>query len=177
MAKVIEKAAAYRPGDPLDPASTTGAMVSAKQLDTVLRYAETARSDGRIVVGGNRIGAIGYFMEPTVVVDLPPTSTVVTEEIFGPLLAVIPFDTEEEAVALANDTPFGLAASAWTSDLDRALRMSEALHAGTVSINTVDALSPGTPFGGFGASGFGSDLSVHALDKFTGLKTTWISRG
>ncbi|MBE7195570.1 MAG: aldehyde dehydrogenase family protein, partial [Gordonia polyisoprenivorans] len=98
------------------------------------------------------------------------------DEIFGPLLAMIPFDTEEEAVALANDTPYGLAASVWTASLDRALRVSEALHAGTVSINTVDALSPGTPFGGFKGSGFGADLSIHAIDKFTGLKTTWIAR-
>ncbi|MFW0792323.1 aldehyde dehydrogenase [Gordonia sp. CPCC 205515] len=176
VAKVIEKAAGYRPGDPLDAASTAGSMVSRKQLDLVLRYVERARLDGRIALGGNQIGTVGNFMEPTVVVDLPTDSTVVTDEIFGPLLAVIPFDTEAEAIALANDTPYGLAASAWTADLDRALRMSDALQAGTVSINTVDALSPGTPFGGFGASGYGSDLSIHAIEKFTGLKTTWIAR-
>lgn len=176
LAKVVEKAADYLPGDPLDPASKAGAMVSAKQLDVVLRFAEQARTDGTIALGGNRIGDVGAFMEPTIAVDLPLDSQVITEEVFGPLLAVIPFDTEEQAVALANDTPYGLAASAWTSDLSRALRMSDALVAGTVSINTVDALSPGTPFGGFGASGFGSDLSVHAIDKFTGLKTTWIAR-
>lgn len=175
--KVVEKAAAYRPGDPLDPASTTGAMVTRKQLDLVLGFVDQARVDGRIALGGNRIGDVGCFMEPTVVVDLPADSTVMTDEIFGPVLSVIAFDSEDEAVALANDTPYGLAASAWTSNLDRALRMSDTLHAGTVSINTVDALSPGTPFGGFGASGFGSDLSVHAIEKFTGLKTTWIARG
>ncbi|GAB92911.1 aldehyde dehydrogenase [Gordonia rhizosphera] len=177
VAKVIEHAATYRPGDPLDPSSVTGAMVSHKQLDQVLSAVEGGREGGRIVLGGDRIGETGYFMEPTVIVDLPLDSPVVTEEIFGPVLVVIPFDTEDEAVALANDTPYGLAASCWTADLDRALRMSDALRAGTVSINTVDALSPGTPFGGFGASGFGSDLSVHAIDKFTGLKTTWIARG
>lgn len=116
-------------------------------------------------------------MEPTVVTGLAVDSAVVTEEIFGPVLAVIVFDTEEEAVALANDTPYGLAAPVWTSNLNRALRVSDALHAGTVSVNTVDALSMGTPFGGFGASGFGPDLSVHAIDKFTGLKTTWIAKG
>ena len=177
VAKVVDKAAAYRPGDPLDPASTTGAMVTRKHLDLVLGFVEKARGDGTVVTGGSRIGDTGCFMEPTVVVDLPPDSTVMTDEIFGPVLAVAAFDTEDEAVALANDTPYGLAASAWTSDLNRAMRMSEQLHAGTVSINTVDALSPGTPFGGFGASGFGSDLSVHAIEKFTGWKTTWIARG
>ncbi|MEP9392709.1 aldehyde dehydrogenase family protein [Gordonia sp. VNQ95] len=175
-ATLVAKAAAYRPGDPLDPSSTTGAMVSRKQLDLVLRYVERARSEGRIILGGNRIGDAGFFMEPTVATDLPADSTVITEEIFGPLLAIIPFDTEEQAIAMANDTDYGLAASVWTADLDRALRVSDALHAGTVSVNTVDALSPGTPFGGFKGSGFGSDLSVHAIDKFTGLKTTWIAR-
>lgn len=175
-AALIDKAAAYLPGDPLDPASSAGAMVSRKQLDLVLRYIDRAHTDGRIILGGNRIGDTGFFLEPTVVTDLPVDSPVVTDEIFGPLLAMIPFDTEEEAVALANDTPYGLAASVWTASLDRALRVSEALHAGTVSINTVDALSPGTPFGGFKGSGFGADLSIHAIDKFTGLKTTWIAR-
>ncbi|MGV9670079.1 MULTISPECIES: aldehyde dehydrogenase family protein [unclassified Gordonia (in: high G+C Gram-positive bacteria)] len=175
-ATLAAKAATYRPGDPLDPSSTTGAMVSRKQLDLVLDYVERARSDGRIILGGNRIGDTGFFMEPTVATDLPTDSTVITEEIFGPLLALIPFDTEEQAIAMANDTEYGLAASVWTSDLDRALRVSDSLHAGTVSVNTVDALSPGTPFGGFKGSGFGSDLSVHAIDKFTGLKTTWIAR-
>ncbi|MFT4044688.1 MAG: aldehyde dehydrogenase [Gordonia sp. (in: high G+C Gram-positive bacteria)] len=176
VAKVIEQAAKYLPGDPLDPNTTAGAIVSKTQLNRVLGYVEQARTDGRIILGGNRIGDTGCFLEPTVVVDLPIDSPVVTDEIFGPVLAVIAFDTEEQAIALANDTPYGLAASAWTADLDRALRLSDELHAGTVSINTVDALSPGTPFGGFGASGFGSDLSVHAIDKFTGLKTTWIAR-
>lgn len=176
LSRVIEHAAAYLPGDPLDPASTAGAMVSEKQLNQVLGYVERARDDGRIALGGNRIGDSGYFMEPTVVTDLRAGSSVVGDEIFGPLLAVSVFDTEDEAIAAANDTPYGLAASAWTSNLDRALRLSDALHAGTVSINTVDALSPGTPFGGFGASGFGADLSIHAIDKFTGLKTTWIAR-
>ncbi|MFT4128309.1 MAG: aldehyde dehydrogenase family protein, partial [Gordonia sp. (in: high G+C Gram-positive bacteria)] len=165
VAKVVEYAAHYHPGDPLDPASTAGAIVTQKQLDQILRYTEIARTDGRIMLGGNRVGETGYFLEPTVVTDLPADSAVVTDEIFGPLLAVVPFDTEDEAIRLANDTPYGLAASVWTSNLDRALRVSDALHAGTVSVNTVDALSPGTPFGGFGASGFGSDLSVHAIDK------------
>ncbi|NMO01091.1 aldehyde dehydrogenase family protein [Gordonia sp. TBRC 11910] len=176
VARLIAHAAAYRPGDPLDPTSAAGSMVSRKQLDLVLDYVRRARADGRIALGGERIGDTGFFMEPTVVTDLAAQSPVLSDEVFGPLLAVIAFDTEEEAVAIANDTPYGLAASAWTSNLDRALRMSDALHAGTVSINTVDALSPGTPFGGFGASGFGSDLSVHAIDKFTGFKTTWIAR-
>ncbi|HNP55853.1 MAG TPA: aldehyde dehydrogenase family protein [Gordonia sp. (in: high G+C Gram-positive bacteria)] len=177
VAKIVEHAARYSPGDPLDPASAAGPIVSGKQLDQILHYAQVGAADGTLAMGGNRIGKSGYFMEPTVVTDLSADSAVVTDEIFGPVLAVIPFDSEEEAIALANDTPYGLAASVWTSNLDRALRVSEALHAGTVSVNTVDALSTGTPFGGFGASGFGPDLSVHAIDKFTGLKTTWLAKG
>jgi 4-(gamma-glutamylamino)butanal dehydrogenase len=94
--------------------------------------------------------------------------------VFGPVLTVLDFKHEEEAVALANQTRYGLAASIWTSDLSRAHRLSRRLRAGTVSVNTVDALGPATPFGGFKESGFGRDLSLHALDKYTGLKTTWI---
>ncbi|GAB2669194.1 aldehyde dehydrogenase [Gordonia jinhuaensis] len=168
-------AADYAPGDPLDPGSGAGALVSDKHMTRVLEYIDIARKEGRIFLGGNRIGDVGCFVEPTVVVDTGRDARVVREEIFGPVLVVLAFDTEEEAIEIANDTEFGLAASVWTTDINRALRMSKSLRAGTVSINTVDALSPGTPFGGFGASGFGSDLSLRALDKFTGSKTTWIS--
>jgi len=105
---------------------------------------------------------------------VPPTSALAKDEIFGPVLSVIPFDTEDEAVAIANDSIYGLAASLWTSDLSRAHRVSRRLQAGTVSVNTVDALSPMTPFGGFKQSGYGRDLSLHAIDKYTALKTTWI---
>ena len=96
------------------------------------------------------------------------------EEIFGPVLVVQTFRDEEEALALANDTPYGLAASVWTRDITRALTVSDRLNAGTVSINTVDALSPMTPFGGMKQSGFGRDLSIHSFDKYSALKTVWI---
>ncbi|HWU33055.1 MAG TPA: aldehyde dehydrogenase family protein, partial [Marmoricola sp.] len=106
--------------------------------------------------------------------DVTPTARIWTEEIFGPVLAVAPFDTEEEAIQLANAGPYGLAASVWTDSLRRAHGVAARLNAGTVSVNTVDALDVTVPFGGVKQSGYGRDLSLHALDKFTSLKTTWI---
>jgi gamma-glutamyl-gamma-aminobutyraldehyde dehydrogenase len=134
---------------------------------------------GTVVAGGHRVTIEGSdcYVEATVLNDLLATSAPAREEIFGPVLSVLSFDSEQEAIGMANDSPYGLAASVWTCSLSRALRVSDALHVGTVSVNTVDALGLTTPFGGFKASGFGRDLSLHALDKYTGLKTTWIRYG
>ncbi|QYM77210.1 aldehyde dehydrogenase family protein [Leucobacter luti] len=172
-------ASAYAPGDPLDPASGTGSLVSEAHADTVWATIENARRDGTIVAGGRRpeIAGSRAFIEPTIVTDVPADHEVHTREIFGPVAVVAPFDTEDEAIARANDTPFGLAASLWTGSLARAHRVSERLVAGTVSVNTVDALGFTTPFGGFKQSGFGRDLSVHALENYTDYKTTWMQWG
>jgi gamma-glutamyl-gamma-aminobutyraldehyde dehydrogenase len=174
--RLIAKAQQMQPGNPLDPASKMGALVDEVHLQGVLASVESARMHSRLVIGGSRANVTtgGAFMEPTIFDDVDPASDLARAEIFGPVLSVSAFDSEEEALGLANDSIYGLAASIWTGSLDRALRVSDRLNVGTVSVNTVDALSPQTPFGGMRQSGFGRDLSLHAIDKYTALKTTWI---
>jgi gamma-glutamyl-gamma-aminobutyraldehyde dehydrogenase len=167
----------YQPGDPLDPASGMGAMVTAEHTDMVEGFISRARQKADVVSGGRRVtlGGSDCYLEPTVVDNVHPDSELGQNEVFGPVLAVIPFDTEEEAIRIANSTQFGLAASLWTSNISRAHRVARRLVAGTVSINTTDAFGAQTPFGGFKSSGYGRDLSLHALDKYQGLKTTWLA--
>lgn len=167
-------AQAYRSGDPLDPASGNGALVSESHADGVAEAIAAAARDGELI-GGERIERDGSsaFIDPAIVVGLPLSHPLHRDEIFGPLVVVQAFDHEDDAVGAANATDYGLAASVWTSSLSRAHRVSERLVAGTVSVNTVDALGSTTPFGGFKQSGFGRDLSRHAIDNYVGLKTTW----
>ena len=174
--KLIARAAAMQPGDPLDPASRMGALVDAHHAENVMRFVEAGKKSARLATGGEQVtvNGRGSFVQPTIFDDVRPDDPLARDEIFGPVLSVIAFDDEEEALRLANDSVYGLAASLWTDSLSRAHRVAGRLHAGTVSVNTVDALSPMTPFGGFKQSGFGRDLSLHALDKYTALKTTWI---
>ncbi|HIC7211563.1 aldehyde dehydrogenase [Burkholderia stabilis] len=175
--RLISHAAAFMPGDPLDPSSGMGAIVDEQQHRRVREWIARGRDSATLAIGGGapRVDGKGYFIEPTIFIDVKHDDAIAREEIFGPVLSVMAFDTEDEAVRLANDSIYGLAASLWTGSLSRAHRVSGRLRAGTVSVNTVDALSAQTPFGGFRQSGFGRDLSLHAIDKYTGLKTTWIS--
>ncbi len=176
LERMKSRAEAIAPGDPLDPASTLGSMVDRSHTDTVMRFIESGVQSSRLVTGGERVTLNGSnaFVTPTIFDNVKSDHKVARDEIFGPVLAVQTFDTDEEAIAMANDTVYGLAASVWTRDLSRALGVSDALNAGTVSVNTVDALSAMTPFGGMKQSGYGRDLSIHSFDKYTALKTTWI---
>jgi gamma-glutamyl-gamma-aminobutyraldehyde dehydrogenase len=176
LARVLEQAGRFSPGNPLDERSTMGALIDRAHTDTVLRRIGEGRADAKLILGGEAtmVDGRGCFVAPTIFDDVPPTSKIAQEEVFGPVLAVIGFEDDAEAVRLANDTTYGLAASIWTSDLRRALRVARAIRVGTVSVNAVDRVSLATPFGGFKQSGIGRDLSLHALDKYTALKTTWI---
>lgn len=174
--KVVQKATAFCPGHPLDPASTMGAIVNRQHASRIVAAIDEGRTAGRLVCGGEKLTIDGSdcYVTPTVFADVDPASALSRDEIFGPVLAVTGFDAEEEGVKLANDTIYGLAASVWTGSISRAHRVSEALKVGTVSVNTVDAFSAQTPFGGVKQSGMGRDLSLHALDKYTALKTVWV---
>jgi len=174
---VVAEAPKYRPGDPLSGSAEMGAIVDEVQMRTVLGYIDAGRSDGaNIVAGGQRVLAEtgGYFVEPTVFDGVANTMKIAREEIFGPVLSVIRFKTEAEAVAMANDSAYGLQASVWSDNVNRAHRVARALRAGTVHVNQYDEDDITVPFGGFKQSGNGRDKSLHAFDKYTELKTTWL---
>lgn len=177
VALLKQEADAMTIGDPLNPATSAGAINSMAQLARNLDFVEQARASGRkIVTGGHRIleETGGFFMAPTIVTGVTADDPIVRDEIFGPVLAVMPFDTEEEAVRLANDTHQGLAAAVWTADLGRAHRMIRAIKAGVVHVNTYGGADTTVPLGGVKQSGNGHDKSLHAFDKFLDLKTAWI---
>jgi len=173
LAKVIEKSGKYMPGDPLDPRSVAGAIVSEGQMRRVMGYVGKAQAEGAtLALGGKQVRTEsgGYYIEPTVFDKVANTHTLAREEVFGPVLGVISFKTEEEAVKLANDTVYGLASGLWTANISRAHRVSRQLRAGLVWINGWDACDITVPFGGAKQSGFGRDRSLHALEKYTELK-------
>jgi aldehyde dehydrogenase (NAD+) len=176
--KVAARAKKMAPGDPLDPKTRLGAIASKKQLENDLRYIETAKKEGAtLMAGGGRadIGTgKGYFLQPTVFADVTPEMTIAREEIFGPVLATIDFADVDEAIARANDSSYGLAAAVWTKDIKKAHYVARKLQAGTVWINTYNVYDTAAPFGGYKQSGFGREMSLHALEHYTQVKSVWV---
>lgn len=175
--KILSELNNYAPGDPLNEATTMGAMVDCGQMENVLKYIESGKAQGaKLLAGGTRVmgDTGGFYIAPTVFDHVTNDMTIAAEEIFGPVLSIITFDTMEEAISIANDTPYGLAAAVWTQDITRAHMVAKRLRAGTVHINSYDEDDITVPFGGYKQSGNGRDKSLHALEKYTELKTTWI---
>jgi acyl-CoA reductase-like NAD-dependent aldehyde dehydrogenase len=174
---VIGQTTRFQPGDPLSPSTAMGALVDQSQMISVLGHIASGITEGaECVIGGSqaRIESGGYYVEPTVFDGVHNGMKIAREEIFGPVLSVIRFKTEAEAIALANDSTYGLQASVWSKHIDRAHRVAQALRAGTVHVNQYDEDDITVPFGGVKQSGNGRDKSLHALDKYSDLKTTWI---
>ena len=177
---VLAAAQAWQPSDPLDPATTTGALVDETQMRRVLDYIEIGQSEGaNLRIGGNRVleDTGGFYIEPTVFDGVDSGMRISREEIFGPVLSVSGFSDPDEAVRMANDTEYGLAATVWTRNIDTAFQLARGIRAGVVCVNTYAFGWSMVPFGGFKQSGYGRDQSIHAMEKYTQLKTTWIDVG
>jgi aldehyde dehydrogenase (NAD+) len=176
--KLAARAKKMTAGDPMDPRTRFGALSSKKQMDSVLRYIESGKQEGATLVAGGARTDIGtgkgYFVQPTVFADVRPDMTIAREEIFGPVLASIEFADIDEAIARANDSQYGLAAGIWTRDIKKAHYMARKLQAGTVWINTYNVYDTAAPFGGYKHSGFGREMSAHALEHYTQIKSVWV---
>ncbi|MBI1384320.1 MAG: aldehyde dehydrogenase family protein [Rhizobiales bacterium] len=177
LERIVHKVQAWPTGHPLDPINRLGAIVSKEQYDRILGYIRKGKAEGaRLALGGEPAAdGQGYFIPPTIFDGVRPEMTIAREEIFGPVLAIITVASAEEAVAVANDTSYGLTASVFTANARRAHRMARAIKAGTVTVNCYGEGDASTPFGGYKTSGFGGrDKSIHAHDQYTELKTIWI---
>ena len=179
LTKLVESSKKIKLGDPLDPRTRLGAIVSQKQMETVLGYIEAGKKEGATVLAGGKRAAVngdqGYFIEPTIFGGVKNEMKISQEEIFGPVLATLTFDDIEQVAQLANSNIYGLAAAVWTNDIKKAHQVSRRLKAGTVWINTYGLMDAALPFGGFKQSGFGRELGMHAIEHYTELKTVWMS--
>lgn len=177
---VAKHAAALRVGDPLELSTDIGAINSLTQLKGNLSFVERAIAEGSSVyLGGNQALSEtgGYYMEPTIITDVKPHHNLAQNEVFGPVLGVIPFENDDDAIQIANSTPYGLAAGVWTANLTRAHKMVRSIQAGVVHVNTYGGADNTVPLGGVKQSGNGHDKSMHAFDKYVDLKTAWIKLG
>lgn len=178
LEKIIPHAKNFLPGDPLDPATTMGAMVDRHHMENVTGYIDKGTSEGATLRFGGKQTYVenqGCYIEPTIFDNVTEEMTIFREEIFGPVLSVIEYSDEQEALRIANDTVYGLGAAIWTDNLSKAHRAARAIKSGSVWVNCYGDGDMTVPFGGFKQSGFGRDKSVHALEKYTDLKTTWIN--
>lgn len=178
--ELARRARKLRLGNPQDPATQMGSQISARQMDRILDYIESGRQEGAtLVCGGERDvegdKAKGFFIKPTVFSGVRPEMRIAREEIFGPVASAFRFGDAEEAVRMANDSVYGLAAAVWTRDIRLAHRVAGELRAGSVWINTYNSFDSGSPFGGYKQSGFGRDLGAHAIEQYTNVKSVWVS--
>jgi 4-guanidinobutyraldehyde dehydrogenase/NAD-dependent aldehyde dehydrogenase len=174
---VVECARKWMPGDPLDPATPMGPMIDEGQFKTVADYVDIGHQEGAtLIFGGGRCmhDSGGYYHEPSIFADVTNSMRIAQEEIFGPVMSVLTFRDAEQAVAIANDSIFGLAGAVWSNNIHTAHKVAAAVRVGTMGINNYFGGDITVPFGGFKQSGMGRDKSLHAFDKFTELKTTWI---
>lgn len=180
--KLLEIAKTAKMGNPMDLTTQVGPITTQAQYKKVLDYIAIAHTDGaKLLLGGTPSNSPecehGWFIEPTIFGDVKNTMRIAQEEVFGPVLSILKFKDEEEAVSIANDVRFGLAAAAWTKDIGRAIRMSEKLKAGTIWINTYRAVSFMAPFGGYKDSGLGRENGIDAIKEYLQVKTVWINTG